>query len=206
MAKIIKRLKEFIGIHKDSKIIVCGCGVSLLQFKEHAADFITIGVNDVPALFTPTYLLVTDSPPRFRSDYRRSIVNNCKSKYLFTCAKGWRHPNLVHFDLGKKGGRSLDSQTTIDHYINSPYVAVNLAYKLGAKHIGLIGVDFTKGHFYNLKDGNHPVIQMNYLKKVNSAYQGLATALESRNCTLHNLSQISKVELPKLSINQFKEL
>lgn len=205
MTRIVKKVSEFIGRHPDSKIVVCGCGMSLLQFKDHSQDFITIGVNDVSKLFDPTYLVVTDTPMRF-GEKRRTEVNASKASYFFTCTNGWRHPNLVHFELGKRGGKSLDNPNTIDHFVNSPYVAVGLAYKLGAKHIGLIGVDFTDGHFYNPKDGPHPVMQVNYLKKVNSAYQALAMELDKRGVKIYNLSSISRVELPKMTIEEFKSL
>ena len=205
MSKIVKKLSDFINRHPDSKIVVCGCGMSLLTFKDHREDFITIGVNDVSKLFNPTYLVVSDSPMRF-SEKRRAEVNASGANYLFTCAKGWRHQNLVHFELGKKGGKSLDSTTYIDHFVNSPYIAVGLAYKMGARNIGLIGVDFTDGHFYNPKDGPHPVMQINYLKKVNSAYQTLAMELNKRGANIYNLSSASRVELPKMTIEQFKSL
>lgn len=205
MGVLIKQLKEFIGIHPNSKIVVCGCGVSLISFSSHSSDFITIGVNDVPKLFSPTYLLVTDHPNRFWGN-RKDIVNGAKSKYLFTCVTGWKHPNLVHFDLGSRELKNLDSPNKLDHYVNSPYCAANLAYKLGAKHIGLIGVDFTDGHFYNTKDGAHPVITTNYLKKVNAAYDSLRLALERRGSLLYNLSTVSRLDLPKITIEDFKKL
>lgn len=205
MGVIVKQLKEFIGLHPDSKIVVCGCGQSLLSFKEHHHRWITIGVNDVPSLFDPTYLVVTDHPNRFYGK-RKDVVNQSSAKYLFTCTKGWRHKNLVHFELGSRELKSLDHPDRIDHFVNSPYVASILAYKLGAKHIGLIGVDFTDGHFYNPKDGAHPVIKSNYLKKVNSAYSSLRLALEARGVSFYNLSQISRVELPKISLEEFEKL
>lgn len=205
MAKIIKHLKDFIGIHKDSKIIVCGCGISLLDFKEHAHKYITIGVNDVPILFTPTYLLVTDSPRRFGGK-RKDRVNKAESKYLFTCAAGWRHPNLVHFKLEDNSKNDVTSPDKICHFVHSPYVAVGLAARLGAKHIGLIGVDFTKGHFYNKNDGEHPVIKMNYLKKVNSVYSKMQIALNNTGTQIYNLSSISKIELPKITLSAFDNL
>ena len=202
---LVKQLKEFIGIHPNSKIIVCGCGQSLIKFKEFHQDWITIGLNDVPALFTPTYLLVTDHSNRFYGD-RKNLINQAKVKNLFTCVKGWRHPNIVHFDLGSKDLKTLDSSNKIDHYLNSPYAATILAYKLGAKHIGLIGVDFTNGHFYNKEDGPHPIVKTNYLNKVNTAYSNLRIALEERGTLLFNLSEESRVELPKISLEEFKKL
>lgn len=203
---LIKQLKEFSGIHAGEKIIVCGCGMSLLDFKEHHQDFITIGVNDVPALFDPTYLLVTDHAGRFVGNERKNRVMKSGAKHLFTCAKGWRHTSLVHFGLGSRSLNNLDNPDLIDHYMNSPYAAVNLAYKMGAKHIGLIGVDFTDGHFYNPRDGKHPLIKSNYLAKLNSAYGTLASELIRRGTTLSNLSSISNLSLKKMSLDDFKKL
>lgn len=200
-----KSLVDFMGIHKDEKIIVCGCGTSLPDILPYKDEFVTIGVNDVPALFDPTYLLVTDHPNRFFGT-RRDTVQNAKSRYLFVCTSGWRHPSLVKFNLGTKELKSLDSSKVIDHFLNSPYVAVNLAYKMGAKHIGLIGVDFTDGHFYNPNDGPHPISPTPHLNRVNSSYQVLFDALAQRGVTFHNLSQQSRLQLPKITIEKFKEL
>jgi hypothetical protein len=205
LSVLVKRLAEFNGIHKKSKIVVCGCGTSLLSFKPHHERWITIGVNDVPALFEPTYLVVTDHPNRFLGK-RKDLINKSTSKQLFTCAKGWRHPRMVNFELGSTDVKNLDHPNRIDHFIHSPYVAVGLAYKLGATKIGLIGVDFTNGHFYNEMDGAHPVIQSNSLTRVNSAYYKLKTALRSKGVELYNLSQTSRVELPKITIEEFNSL
>ena len=202
---LVKSVKEFIKIHDGEKIIVCGCGTSLEKLKNSYDKYITIGVNDVPAMFDPTYLLVTDHPGRFYGR-RKELIQESKTKFLFTCVKGWRHPRLVHFELGSKELRSLDSNSKIDHFLNSPYVAVGLAYKMGAKHIGLIGVDFTEGHFYNHRDGSHPLIKANYLRRLNSAYQVMVTELAKRGTSLYNLSEISKLEIPKISLEKFDEI
>ena len=77
---------------------------------------------------------------------------------------------------------------------------------MGAKHIGLIGVDFTEGHFYNHKDGSHPLIKANYLRRLNSAYQVMVTELAKRGTSLYNLSEISKLEIPKISLEKFDEI
>jgi hypothetical protein len=205
MSILIKRVAEFRGVHQGEKIIVCGCGTSLLNFAPVASNWTTIGVNDVPALFEPTYLLVTDHPERFNSS-RCSLINKSKTKYFFTCAKGWRHPRTVHFDLGTKDIKNLDDPQKIDHFVHSPFVAVGLAYKMGAKRIGLIGVDFTDGHFYNPGDGAHPVIKVNYLRQVNKAYHSMIHQLKNRGVSLHNLSQSSLVEVPKITMEEFEKL
>lgn len=205
MSTLLKSLKDFGQPHVGEKIIVCGCGTSLLSFAQIADQYTTIGVNDVPALFTPTYLLVTDSPLRFIGK-RKDIVMQSKCKYFFTCVSGWRHSNLVHFELGTRELSSLDKKNHLDHYLNSPYAAVCLAHRLGAKHIGLIGVDFTDGHFYNPKDGPHNIVKTRHLKKVNAAYQKLRAELERREVSLHNLNYASNLEIPKITIEQFNQL
>jgi hypothetical protein len=202
---LIKSLKDFMNIHPGEKIIVCGCGVSLEKIRNSYREYITIGVNDVPAMFDPTYLLVTDHPGRFYGS-RKELVQKSSAKFLFTCVKGWRHPNMVHFDLGSKELRNLESNSKIDHFLNSPYVAIGLAYKMGAKNIGLIGVDFTNGHFYNRTDGSHPLIKANYLRRLNSAYQVMVAELAKRGTSLYNLSETSRIEIPKISLEKFKEL
>jgi len=69
-----KKFIDFHNIHEGEKIVVCGCGISLIDFEPYYMDFITIGVNDVPALFPPTYNLVTDHPNRF-NDKRKKAIN-----------------------------------------------------------------------------------------------------------------------------------
>lgn len=203
---LIKKIKEFHNIHKGKKIVVCGCGTSLLGFKEHHQDFITIGVNDVPQLFDPTYIVVTDHPNRF-NDNRKKFINESGAKHLFTCVGGWRHPRLVHFDLGKKGSANLDNPELVDHYYNSPYTSIHIAYKMGATKIGVIGVDFTDGHFYAKKDGQHSLARMGYLKDLLWGYEHIKEQLNLRGVELYNLSKHSKITtIPYLSIEDFKEL
>jgi hypothetical protein len=201
-----KRFIEFHNVHEGEKIVVCGCGMSLLDFEPHINDFITIGTNDVPALFHPTYHLVTDHPNRF-NDKRKKWINETEAKYLFTCVGGWRHPRIVKFDLGKKGASNLEVPDKVDHFLNSPYTAINIAYKLGAKKIGFIGVDFTDGHFYSKKDGAHSLARMGYLKDLKWGYMHIRKELAKLDVELYNLSKQSKIDtVPYMSIEDFKAL
>ena len=205
MGRIVKKLSEFNNIHQGEKVIVCGCGTSLNDIKDCHSDFNTIGVNDVPRMFTPTYLVVTDHPQRFNLN-RRNVINQNISKATFTCTKGWRTINMVMFKLGSRKLHYLDDPERVDHFMNSPYVAINIAYKLGFKNIGLIGVDFTVDHFY-AKDGHHPLTKMNKIKQVDSSYEVLKNELLKRRVNLFNLSKISKLEkIPKISLEKFKSL
>lgn len=203
---LVKKFEEFHNIHEGKSIIVCGCGTSLSKLKDIHTEFITIGVNDVPQLFDPTYLVVTDHPNRF-NDTRKKFINESSAKYMLTCIGGWRHPRMVHFNLGKKGSANLDDPSKVDHFYNSPYTSINIAYKMGAVNIGMIGVDFTDGHFYNNKDGKHSLERMGYLKDLNWGYGHIRSELNARGVNLYNLSEDSKItSVPKITINQFKEL
>lgn len=199
------KLANYINKHRGEKVIVCGCGTSLLELKDLHQDFTTIGVNDVPKLFTPTYLVVTDHSQRF-SPPRKKLVNEAESRALFTCVKGWRNPNVVYFEIGSRKLDNLESPTKVDHFLNSPYVAVNIAYKMGFTKIGLIGVDFTDNHFYS-KDGQHPLSRTQRIKQINESYGVLKSKLKDKGVDFYNLSSTSKITaIPKISILDFKQL
>ena len=200
-----KKLADFYQVHKGANIVVCGCGSSLMDFAQHKDDFITIGVNDVPRLFDPTYLVVTDHMNRFPLP-RRKLVMESKAKNMFTCVKGWRRPGVVMFELGSRAQKNLDNPNIVDHYMNSPFVAANIAYKMGAKNIGLIGVDFTDNHFY-AKDGSHVLVRMKKLRDVRDAYGILHANMKKKGVMLYNLSESSRIDsIPKITIENFKQL
>jgi hypothetical protein len=203
---LVKKLNQFYNIHEGQKIVVCGCGMSLLDFKDHHQDFITIGVNDVPALFNPTYLVITDHPVRF-SEARKKLVNESDVKAMFTCVKGWRHERLAMFKLGKKGIGNINDPNLVDHFLNSPYAAINIAYKLGARKIGMVGVDFSDGHFYSPKDGKHSLSRMGYMSDIDAGYRMIRDELKNNGASLYNLSSISNIkDVEKITIEEFKKL
>ena len=144
----MRTLASFRDVHRDDKIVVCGCGSSLNDFKQ-PERFVTIGVNDVGRLFQPTYLLVVDPRERFKGD-RFQFVETSKADYLFTQVAnlGVTHPNIVNFRLGEKAGTSFNDTNVLHYSVITPYMALYLAALMGSKLIGLIGVDFTDHHFF----------------------------------------------------------
>ena len=198
-------LSNFRNVHKGEKVIVCGCGTSLNQIEKHHKDFITIGVNDVPKLFMPTYLVVTDHPIRF-NEGRRKLVVESTPKAFFTCVKGWTNKKVVLFDLGNMSVRNIDSDNKVDYCLDSPYVAAIIAYKMGFSKIGLIGVDFTPDHFYP-RDGDHPLSQLKKLNQVKEGYRILKDTFNKKNVDFYNLSQDSLIDsIPKINIEKFRSL
>lgn len=208
MGLTTKTLSDFIDKHKGEKIIVVGCGVSARNILPYKDEFTIIGVNDIGRLFHPTYLLITDAPNRFHGK-RYDIVHRSQAKFVFTPVKKWRLENptkKVMFKLGKRGVATLDRKDTLDHFYTSPYCGLILAYKMGAKHIGMIGVDFTPHHFYQ-KDGNHELVRMNKIKNIDDVFGQLRVELENRGTHLYNLSEESQIStFPKITIDDFKNI
>jgi hypothetical protein len=193
-------LASFHNIHQNETIVVCGCGESLNDFAE-PERFITIGVNDVGRKFQPDYLVVVNPRKQFSGD-RFRFVESSRAKYLFTQLDlGLRHPNVVKFKLGQSGGTDFSNSNVLHYTDNSPYIALCLAIQMGAKRIGLIGVDFTDNHFF-AQTGRHPLAPR--FEKINEQYSRLATAAKAFGIEIFNLSEISRLTaFPKIPLNEF---
>jgi len=190
-------LTSFRGRHRDQTIIVCGCGESLNELNRPAGA-VTIGVNDVGRLFDPTYLVVVNPRNQFKAD-RFRFVEQSNAQALFTQLDlGPVRPPVVRFKLGQFGGTGIAAGDVLPHAQNSPYVAVCLAAYMGARRIGLIGVDFTDNHFF-AHTGSHPLARM--LREIDGQYGRLAEALRASGIKLYNLSAVSRLtRLPKKTI------
>lgn len=200
----MKQYSSFVDTHVGESIVVCGCGNSMNQFTK-PEDFITIGVNDIGRLFTPNYLVILNNKNGFKGD-RWGFVQKSEAPTIFTQIKGMdiiNKNNIVPLTLGKYGQLDIDNKTKVDYTNNSPYVGVIIAYHLGAKRIGLLGVDFTHNHFFD-KSGRHALTGR--LKKMIDEYRNLHAALAERGVEFYNLSEESLINsIPHKSIQDFKD-
>ena len=189
-----RALHAFRDAHLGETIVVCGCGPSLKELPD-PERMITLGVNDVGRLFDPTYLVVVNPRSQFKAD-RFAFVEQSKAQVLFTQLDlGPVRPPVVRFKLGKFGGTDVWAGEVLHFTQNSPYVAVCLAAYMGARRIGLIGVDFTDGHFF-ATTGRHPLAGR--VREIDTQYGRLAAALGERGVELVNLSSISRLaSLPR---------
>ncbi|MGO9420801.1 hypothetical protein [Roseiarcus sp.] len=147
-------------------------------------------MNDVGRLFNPTYLVVLNDRTEFYGD-RFGYVVRSRAQALFSQLDlGVPHPHLVRFNLGQPGGVAWDLPNTLPYTRTSPYVAICLAGLMGAKRIGLIGVDFTDHHFF-ARTGWHPLAGQ--LEIIDQEYRKLADALEADNVRVVNLSRDSRL-------------
>ncbi len=160
-------------------------------------------MNDVGRLFDPTYLLVLNPEHQFKNN-RFSYVKSSRASAVFSQLRlGINHPNFIQFKLGKRGGTEITAQDALPYTRNSPYVAVCLAAYMGARRIGLIGVDFTDNHFF-ANTGKHP-LSKNF-HQIDREYNNLFTTLQQKNIELINLSSTSLLKsLPSVDINSFCE-
>lgn len=191
-------LSGYRGAHSDVDLVVCGCGPSLLHLPQ-PQRFVTIGVNDVGRLFDPTYLVVLNPRQQFKHD-RFRYVEQSNAQALFTQIElGRVRPPVVRFRLGQYAGTEPGADDALHYTQNSPYVAVCLAAYMGARRIGLIGVDFTDDHFF-AATGRHALAAR--LKEIDGQYGKLAAALGRRGIELLNLSPISRLNsLPRARID-----
>lgn len=190
----------FRNIHQGSNIIVCGCGSSLTSLK-HPSRYTTIGVNDVGRLFTPNYLVALNPPHQYRLG-RYHYVQHSRCKYVFSqLPLPLKYSQLVKTPLGVKAGADFPQTSGIHYTQNSPYFAVCLAAFMGAKRIGLIGVDLTDNHFF--ADTGQHVLQKK-VQQIDQEYGVLYQSLQSNGIELFNLSQDSALtSLPKQSLVVF---
>lgn len=187
----------FANRHSGADVVVCGCGASLTALRPDP-EVVTIGVNDVGRLFTPDYLVVLNPRNQFRGDRFRHIAASTAKAVFSQLDLNIAHPNFVRFRLGRRGGTDFASGR-MPYTSNSPYVAVCLAAFMGARRIGLIGVDFTEHHFF-AATGAHPLSAK--LEIIDQEYSGLRQALVRHGVELVNLSAQSRLtSLPKVSWN-----
>jgi len=200
------KLSQFKNKHLNDKIIVLGLGMSTKKILDvDTSNVILFGVNDIGRLIKPTYMLVVDTPSKFTPQRHKHIIQS-GAQYMFSQIPDWKpmNPTLkVTFDLGVNQLRNIDNPDKVDYSNNSPYMAILIAYKMGCKNIGLLGVDFTPNHFFE-NDGEHVLVKTNRLKDIDQAYKNLTEALNSRHVNLYNLNNESLItSIPKMSIHEF---
>jgi glycosyltransferase involved in cell wall biosynthesis len=198
-----RELKDFRNYHAGETILVCGCGTSLNDVVS-PERFITIGVNDVGRMFQPDYLVVLNPRQQFKPE-RFRFVEQSQAKAVFTQLDlGIRHPHIVRFRLGRFGGVDFSDPTCLPHTRNSPYVALCLAIHMGAKKIGLIGVDFTHDHFFG-STGEHPLSRA--FAQIDLEYKRLYEASRRLGIEVLNLSSCSRLTaLPKITSEEFAKI
>ena len=200
------RLRDFHAIHYGEAMVVCGLGESINGLRD-PGRFCTIGVNDIGRAFTPQYLFVMDAVRSFPAE-RFAYIRDSTARYIFTDHDlGLTRDNVVRFPIRASPRPRFDDRDAlylIGRPPTSPFLAVCLAAHMGAKAIGLIGVDFTNGHFF-APDGQHKL--SGALTGIDARFHVLASALLGRGIKLFNLSDRSRIcALPRVTPDEFHEI
>jgi hypothetical protein len=185
------RLADFRGIHYGEAMVVCGLGHSILALQD-PQRFKTIGVNDIGRAFTPNYLFVMDKPESFGED-RFQHIRSSAAQYIFTDHElGLKRESIVRLPIRRNEVPKFDDPNALyftGRPPTSPLLALCLAAHMGAKAIGLIGVDFTNNHFFSA-DGAHKLERS--LEGIDKRFYLLGSALLERGVKIFNLSDESR--------------
>lgn len=166
------------------KLNVLGLGESLKDYKKDGC--ITIGVNDIHSRIKTDYVVCVDVQKAFNGK-RLKTIQNTKCKGFYSQCDEWKNiPNFnkIEFNRGRGLIDGLDSHKFC-YSNNSTYVAVILAYKLGATEIVIWGADFV----------THPNFKGNSFDRVIEDFRKLNAELKRKGVKLFvgsNYSALSK--------------
>lgn len=144
-----------------------------------------IGVNDICTYLPCDKVVCIDAPTAFEPKRRRHVAN-CRPSVFYSHHRDWeKHPAYSYIAL-QHGFVSTESLKSGVLYAsnNSPYVACQLAYQLGATEIVLWGVDFNT-HVHLSGDVMYT--------KAKTDYERLAKALKELNIGLYVGSKQSRL-------------
>lgn len=197
---------NYINKFYGETFIIAGCGTSLKYYNDFSKYFV-IGVNDIERILTPDFLVVVNDYRTFtrgRWDYVRESLSPVIFTHLDNPGPITRASNISKIKIGGRNNPNLEDLTKVDYTMNSPYMAAIIAYQLGARKIGMVGVDFTEDHFF-ANTGSHKLSKN--VKNIDQEYLVLKNNLESRGVKVANLSPISLLaSWPKMDLDQFDSL
>ena len=186
--------------------IVAGCGSSINYYSDFSKYYV-IGVNDIERIMTPDFLVVVNDYRTFmrgRWEYVKESLSPVIFSHMDDPGPITRKDHLVKIKTGNRNSPNLGNLSVVDYTTNSPYMAIIIAYQLGAKKIGMIGVDFTQDHFFS-NTGTHKLSK--HLSSIDKEYSILKKELENRGVKVANLSPISALQAwPKMDLESFDSL
>lgn len=122
-------------------INILGCGESTKQYHGHG---MSIGVNDcLKHGHKPNLLGIWNHRNKFTPDRVSTIIKTNPIK-LYTDTDSWDKyfPDIVKVKLRSWDGHVRKEPDRLAHAHTSPFIAMSLAYNLGATKIVLWGADF----------------------------------------------------------------
>lgn len=130
----------------DPKTInIIGCGESA---KLWDGTGLSIGVNDCEKHLPVDFLVIVNAPQLFRSEPdRMEVMKKTKARVITNMPEEWgRYFQKVHeikdHEFRRWSGSFKNGNSTTYFAETSPFVAMSVAYNMGASEIRLYGVDF----------------------------------------------------------------
>ena len=138
--EVVGDMEQWRNKHLGESMIVCGCGRSINAIPRKI-DIPTIGVNDIWAYHEAKYVLMIDSYKCFNQTRIARIMAG-KPEHYFMAS----HAQMSWESEKKKRTpyTIFDDGLTPGSNITTPSLAVGLAIFMGAKRIGVIGVDLNE--------------------------------------------------------------
>lgn len=178
------------------KVIVCGLGPSLDLVRPVADQYCTVGVNDIERFdLTPDHLVLINKLIMFKDPHRLETITQTQAETV------WSIHDLPRPDVNLISLRyvSLPDPITSEMldgdpvltYTTSTFSAVHIAYRVGARRIGLAGCDLL-GH----KLAGHA-------PSIDAMFQKMRQALALCDVELVNLSPESLLTLPHVPLESF---
>ncbi|MDP9011778.1 MAG: hypothetical protein M3O41_03790 [Pseudomonadota bacterium] len=182
-------------------MLVCGLGQSLGSLVDLPCCP-SIGVNDIGRALDPTYLICMDPLDVFPAD-RRRFIEHSTSQFIFSHADtGITGDNVVSCPLALSERPRVADEGGFYHPgapLTSIYLALELAAFMGADPIGLIGVDFCGGYFF---DPEHSHNLNSYAVALNRMFLELGHELKNIGVRVLNLSDRSSLTaFPRMSLD-----
>ena len=163
-------------------IDVLGLGESLKEFKP--SENITIGVNDISKYYPVDFLVCVDKPDRFSKDRLKTILDSNVKKF-YTHLNEWSRLKIKTQIIklnGIRGSLKGIEGDSVCYSNNSTFVAVVIAYKIGATQINIYGADFN----------THPNFKDTLLETALDDFEKLFDYLKSKGVEI-NISKGSKL-------------
>lgn len=171
-------MQNFFHIFVFMIIDVLATGPSLNRFNKENRNK-RVGVNKIVRQHRVNYLVCVDVASSFNKDvieyFKRGYMydlffSNHKNEWSNIIPSG----KFRHIELERARGVINLHSNKLPQSVSSPYVAVALAYKIGAKIIDLYGADYN----------NHPSFGEDRVQTILTHFDQLQTALLQNKCSM----------------------
>lgn len=202
------RAEQWFGFLNGEDVIVCGLGPSIETVVASSLwrRWWAIGVNDVNRYIDTDFLLCVDDANRLNK--RLPAMRDTTAKVLFymddSIPEAIHHPVCAKLDIvqsaagpeDRYGICGLESDTSIPAWQHSPHVAAALAFRMGAKRVGFLGVDLQGGKHHSTHSNKPSIL---------AGMRNLMRYAGKRGCEFYTLTDKSALAeiMPVRSVTDF---